>query len=173
MAEHNKALVSSVSNKAPPPPSPTAMKSSKDKSNNSHGGQQSLQSDDGGGDKKKDIVKQEGVKPTMETQGPPPPPTSQYAYIHPSYMQSPHYGALPFDPGHPMYRGIMVPGPYSGNPYMHPQLPRYHAPEDLSRAPPPSAKALDMLQHHAQYYSSHKIHELQVSRFLHAKRPPP
>lgn len=37
---------------------------------------------------------------------------------------------------------------------------RYHAPEDLSRAPPP-AKALDMLQHHAQYYSSHKIHELQ------------
>uniref|UniRef100_A0A6P7H7Z9 Leucine-rich repeat extensin-like protein 5 n=1 Tax=Diabrotica virgifera virgifera TaxID=50390 RepID=A0A6P7H7Z9_DIAVI len=36
----------------------------------------------------------------------------------------------------------------------------YHAPEDLSRAPPPT-KALDMLQHHAQYYSSHKIHELQ------------
>lgn len=96
----------------------------------------------------------------METQGPPPPPTSQYAYIHPSYMQSPHYGALPFDPNHPMYRGIMVPGPYSGNPYLHHQLPRYHAPEDLSRAPPPT-KALDMLQHHAQYYSSHKIHELQ------------
>ncbi|KAB0803187.1 hypothetical protein PPYR_00157 [Photinus pyralis] len=111
-------------------------------------------------EKKEKEVKHEGVKPTMETQGPPPPPTSQYAYIHPSYMQSPHYGPLPFDPNHPMYRGIMVPGPYSGNPYMHPQMPRYHAPEDLSRAPPPT-KALDMLQHHAQYYSSHKIHELQ------------
>ncbi|KAF5291361.1 hypothetical protein FQA39_LY03512 [Lamprigera yunnana] len=111
-------------------------------------------------EKKEKEIKHEGVKPTMETQGPPPPPTSQYAYIHPSYMQSPHYGALPFDPNHPMYRGIMVPGPYSGNPYMHPQLPRYHAPEDLSRPPPPS-KTLDMLQHHAQYYSSHKIHELQ------------
>ncbi|XP_008195436.2 zinc finger protein 608 isoform X3 [Tribolium castaneum] len=125
----------------PPPPSP------------------SLKHKDPKPEEKKDKdLKQEGVKPTMETQGPPPPPTSQYAYIHPSYMQSPHYGALPFDPNHPMYRGIMVPGPYSGNPYLH-QIPRYHAPEDLSRAPPP--KALDMLQHHAQYYSSHKIHELQ------------
>lgn len=106
--------------------------------------------------------KQEGVKPTMETQGPPPPPTSQYAYIHPSYMQPQHYGALPFDPGHPVYRGLspmLVPGPYSSNPYLH-QLPRYHAPEDLSR--PPGGKALDLLQHHAnQYYSAHKIHELQ------------
>ncbi|KAG5879268.1 hypothetical protein JTB14_020289 [Gonioctena quinquepunctata] len=111
-------------------------------------------------DKKEKEVKQEGVKPTMETQGPPPPPTSQYAYIHPSYMQQAHYGALPFDPNHPMYRGIMVPGPYSGSPYLHAPMQRYHAPEDLSRAPPPT-KALDMLQHHAQYYSSHKIHELQ------------
>ncbi|XP_074037162.1 uncharacterized protein isoform X2 [Leptinotarsa decemlineata] len=110
-------------------------------------------------DKKEKEVKQEGVKPTMETQGPPPPPTSQY-YIHPSYMQQAHYGALPFDPNHPMYRGIMVPGPYSGSPYLHPPMQRYHAPEDLSRAQPPT-KALDMLQHHAQYYSSHKIHELQ------------
>lgn len=75
-------------------------------------------------------------------------------------MQSPHYGALHFDPNHPMYRGIMVPGPYSGSPYFNPQMPRYHGPEDLSRAQPPT-KALDMLQHHAQYYSSHKIHELQ------------
>ncbi|XP_022913937.2 zinc finger protein 608 isoform X1 [Onthophagus taurus] len=109
-------------------------------------------------DKKEKDVKQEGVKPTMETQGPPPPPTSQY-YIHPSYMQSPHYGPLPFDPNH-VYRGIMVPGPYGSNPYLHhPQLSRY-APEDLSRPPPPT-KALDMLQHHAQYYSPHKIHELQ------------
>ncbi|XP_060523998.1 zinc finger protein 608 isoform X2 [Cylas formicarius] len=110
-------------------------------------------------EKKEKEVKQEGVKPTMETQGPPPPPTSQYAYIHPSYMQSTPYGALPFDPSHPMYR-VMVPGPYTSNPYLHHQMPRYHAPEDLSRAQPPT-KALDMLQHHAQYYSSHKIHELQ------------
>lgn len=80
-------------------------------------------------DKKDKEVKQEGVKPTMETQGPPPPPTSQY-YIHPSYMQqaaaAAHYGALPFDPNHPMYRSIMVPGPYSGSPYLHaPPIQRY------------------------------------------------
>lgn len=121
-------------------------------------------------DKKEDKIKQEGVKPTMETQGPPPPPTSSYAYIHPGYMQSPHYGTIPFDPGHSMYaRGInpmIVPGPYSNNPYIHPQLhppmPRYHAPEDLSRPPTGPPKALDLLQHHAsQYYTSHKIHELQ------------
>lgn len=113
-------------------------------------------------EKKKEEVKQEGVKPTMETQGPPPPPTSQYAYIHPSYMQSPHYGTLPFDPNHPMYRSMLVTGPYSGNPYLHPQIPRYHAPEDLSRPPQGPTKALDLLQHHAnQYYTSHKIHELQ------------
>ncbi|KAG8288666.1 hypothetical protein J6590_013957 [Homalodisca vitripennis] len=121
-------------------------------------------------DKKEEKVKQEGVKPTMETQGPPPPPTSSYAYIHPGYMQSPHYGAIPFDPSHSMYaRGInpmIVPSPYPNNPYIHPQLhppmPRYHAPEDLSRPPPGGPKALDLLQHHAnQYYTSHKIHELQ------------
>lgn len=118
-----------------------------------------------GDDKKEDKVKQEGVKPTMETQGPPPPPTSSYAYIHhPGYMQAPPYGALPFDPGHAVYRSVLVPG-YGAAPYLHPPLSRYPhaAPEDLSR-PPPSAptKALDLLQHHAsQYYSSHKIHELQ------------
>lgn len=114
-------------------------------------------------EKKDKEVKQEGVKPTMETQGPPPPPTSQYAYIHPSYMQSAHYGTLPFDPNHPMYRSMLVPGPYSGSPYLHPQMPRpYHAPEDLSRPPQGPTKALDLLQHHAnQYYTSHKIHELQ------------
>jgi hypothetical protein len=119
------------------------------------------------GEKKdQDKGKQEGVKPTMETQGP-PPPTNSYAYFNPNYIQSPHYGTLPFDPNHPMYRGInpmLVPGPYGANPYLHPQM-RYPGPEDLSRGPPTGAstKALDMLQHHAsQYaYSSHKIHELQ------------
>ncbi|XP_039277921.1 zinc finger protein 608-like [Nilaparvata lugens] len=121
-------------------------------------------------DKKEEKVKQEGVKPTMETQGPPPPPTSSYAYIHPGHMQSPYYGAIPFDPsGHAVYRGMnpmLVPSPYPNSPYLHPQLhaqiPRYHAPEDLSRPPAGAPKALDLLQHHAnQYYSSHKIHELQ------------
>lgn len=81
-------------------------------------------------------------------------------------MQTPHYG-IPFDPGHPMYRGMnpMLVSSYANPPYLHPQLhavPRYHAPEDLSR--PQSGKALDLLQHHAsQYYShpTHKIHELQ------------
>ncbi|XP_073993891.1 uncharacterized protein isoform X2 [Rhodnius prolixus] len=115
-------------------------------------------------EEKKEEKKQEGVKPTMETQGPPPPPTSQYAYIHPGYMQSPHYGPLPFD--HSMYRGMnpMLVSGYANSPYLHPQLhavPRY-GPEDLSRGQ--SGKALDLLQHHAsQYYPhpSHKIHELQ------------
>ena len=119
--------------------------------------------------------KNEGAKPTMETQGPPPPPTAgSYAYIPQSYLQGSPFG-LPFDPGHPLYRQVLVPGPYGGNPYMHGgPMPRYPPapgstplPEDLSRpsgsAPPPAgSKALDLLQHHAaQYYASHKIHELQ------------
>ncbi|XP_017779114.1 PREDICTED: zinc finger protein 609-like [Nicrophorus vespilloides] len=138
---------------------PSSKSQSQSQSMNKHSSskESSIKSED----KKEKEIKQEGVKPTMETQGPPPPPTSQQYYtIHPSYMQSPHYGALPFDPNHHMYRGIMVPGPYSGSPYLHPQMPRYHGPEDLSRAQPPS-KALDMLQQHANYYSAHKIHELQ------------
>lgn len=102
-------------------------------------------------------VKQEGQKPTMETQGPPPPPTSQY-YIHPSYMSPGPFG---FDPAaHPLYRNMnmMVPSAYGPSPY-HLQMSRFHAPEDLSRNPNP--KALDILQHHAnQYYNPHKIHEL-------------
>lgn len=108
----------------------------------------------------------------METQGPPPPPTSTYAYFHSNYLQSPHYGALPFDPSHPMYRGgispmMVPPGAYTNPPYihhpqMHAQIPRFHAPEDLSRSPSAPTKALDLLHHQAsQYYPSHKIHELQ------------
>ncbi|XP_026682346.1 collagen alpha-1(III) chain-like [Diaphorina citri] len=53
--------------------------------------------------------KDQGVKPTMETQGPPPAPTSQqYAYIHAGYLPGPPYNAYePSHPGnpHPMYRG--------------------------------------------------------------------
>lgn len=102
------------------------------------------------------IVKQEGQKPTMETQGPPPPPTSQY-FLHPSYIAQTPFG---FDPNHPMYRNVLMPttSPYNATPY-HLPLPRYHAPEDLSRNT--GAKALDVLHHAAnQYYSTHKIHEL-------------
>lgn len=101
-------------------------------------------------------VKQEGQKPTMETQGPPPPPTSQY-YPHSLYMSAAPFG---FDPNHQMYRNMLVPtASYSAPPY-HLQIPRYTTPEDLSRNP--STKALDLLQHHAsQYYNSHKIHELR------------
>lgn len=102
-------------------------------------------------------VKQEGQKPTMETQGPPPPPTSQY------YLPYMGPGPFGFDPAaHPMYRNMMVPGaPYNTAPY-HLQLARFHAPEDLSSRNP-NPKALDILQHHANqaaYYNPHKIHEL-------------
>jgi len=117
-------------------------------------------------------VKQEGVKPTMETQGPPPPPTSSYAYFPSHYLQAPYHSPIPFEQAH-MYRGMspmMVPtNPYGNSPYLHhpsqihPQMSRYHAPEDLSRPPGgTTSKALDMLHQASQYYpSSHKIHELQ------------
>uniref|UniRef100_A0A1A9WQF4 C2H2-type domain-containing protein n=1 Tax=Glossina brevipalpis TaxID=37001 RepID=A0A1A9WQF4_9MUSC len=101
------------------------------------------------------INKQEGQKPTMETQGPPPPPTSQY-FLHPSYIAPTPFG---FDPNHPMYRNVLMSAaPYNTQPY-HLPIPRYHAPEDLSRNT--STKALDALHAHAaQYYTTHKIHEL-------------
>ncbi|XP_017466184.1 PREDICTED: mucin-19 [Rhagoletis zephyria] len=101
-------------------------------------------------------IKQEGQKPTMETQGPPPPPTSQY-FLHPSYIAPAPFS---FDPNHPMYRNVLMSaaGPYNTAPY-HLPIPRYHAPEDLSRNT--GTKALDALHHAAsQYYTTHKIHEL-------------
>lgn len=92
----------------------------------------------------------------METQGPPPPPTSQY-FLHPSYIAPAPFS---FDPNHPMYRNVLMSaaGPYNAAPY-HLPIPRYHAPEDLSRNT--GTKALDALHHAAsQYYTTHKIHEL-------------
>ncbi|XP_049700997.1 zinc finger protein 608 isoform X2 [Helicoverpa armigera] len=114
-------------------------------------------------------VKQEGQKPTTETQGPPPPPTSQY-YL-PPYMQPGHYGALPFDP---MYRAPLSPMLVSGFGGGW-SVPRYHAPEDLSR---PAGAKLDLMpgvagpgaQHPPNFAyggAPHKIHELQE----HAKSP--
>ncbi|CAM6032172.1 unnamed protein product, partial [Sphagnum compactum] len=100
-------------------------------------------------DKEPPKVKQEGQKPTMETQGPPPPPTSQF-YLHPSFA-SPY----PFEP---IYRNMLVSAPFNAPAY-HLPMARIPPPEDLSRNP--NTKALDLLQHHAnQYYNSHKIHEL-------------
>ncbi|XP_075167671.1 uncharacterized protein LOC142239791 [Haematobia irritans] len=107
-------------------------------------------------DEETKTIKQEGQKPTMETQGPPPPPTSQY-FLHPSYIAPTPFG---FDPNHPMYRNVLMPptSPYNAAPY-HLPMPRYHTPEDLSRNAGP--KALDVLHHAAsQYYTTHKIHEL-------------
>ena len=105
-------------------------------------------------EEKETKVKQEGQKPTMETQGPPPPPTSQY------YLPYMGPGGNPFfpDPSHPMYRNMLVPtAPY--NAFNHLQMARFPSPEDLSRNP--NTKALDLLQQHAnQYYNTHKIHEL-------------
>lgn len=92
-----------------------------------------------------------GQKPSFESQGPPPPPTSQFYAIHPPYMSPGPFG---FEPS--MYRNMMV--PYNSSPY-HLQMSRFHAPEDLSRNT--NSKALDILQHQAaQYYNTHKIHEL-------------
>lgn len=123
-------------------------------------------------------VKQEGQKPTTETQGPPPPPTSQY-YL-PPYMQAPHYGALPFDPVYRAPLSPMLVGGFGGGW----SVPRYHAPEDLSRAPPNKLELLPPAAPHAFAYGAaphaphaphtphpphapHKIHELQE----HAKSP--
>lgn len=93
-----------------------------------------------------------GQKPSFESQGPPPPPTSQYYAIHPPYMSPAPFG---FEPT--MYRNMMVPYNHS-SPY-HLQMSRFHAPEDLSRNT--NSKAIDLLQHQAaQYYNTHKIHEL-------------
>ncbi|XKL63721.1 hypothetical protein PGB90_006085 [Kerria lacca] len=154
--------------KATPPPNSLSSKTNMSSSSSKHKDKQLSE------EKKEEKLKQEGVKPTMETQGPPPPPTSSYAYFPSTYLPSPHYGTIPFEQAHPMYRGMspmIVPTGHYGNSHylhhpaqIHSQIPRYHAPEDLSRPPSGSAtKALDMLHHQAsQYYpSSHKIHELQ------------
>lgn len=112
--------------------------------------------------KKEEDAKDQGVKPTMETQGPPPAPTSQFAYIHASYMQPPYHA---YDAGpHPMYRGAplnpmhVLPGHYLHPSQLHARYPPTHAPEDLST--PNANKGIEM------YYttgppSAHKIHELQ------------
>lgn len=79
---------------------------------------------------KRDKFKEEGVKPTMETTGPPPPPINGYFFNTP-FMHS-HFSHMPpFDAGHPMLRSSSINPPVMGHPfgapspYVHPQL-RYH-----------------------------------------------
>ena len=140
---------------------------------------------------KKEVKMEEGVKPTMETRGPPPGPQT-FGYMHPGLIRPP-YSSLaglppPFDPiltsslapfglpgaGHnPYLGGIRPPAPgfsFPGDPLRSP-FPSLPSPEDLARAglqagagPPglSGTKALDLLQQHAsQYYANQKLAELQ------------
>jgi hypothetical protein len=125
----------------------------------------------------------EGVKPTMETQGPPPPPGPPPGAGLSPYGMYPNlypYG-LPFDPSHPAYRNTMAsmlggsphnpfgPDPRNGpSPFGIPHHPHQLSPAGMRGYPSgpggfpgPSgedlsrAHALEMLQHQAnQYYAS-------------------
>ena len=139
---------------------------------------------------KREIKSEEGVKPTMETRGPPPGPQT-FGYMHPSLLRPPFsIGGMapPFEPLFVSAGGLspygLPPGP---NPYLTPAHlssirppvpfsfgdPMMRAPfplgaEDLARAAagaPPGlsgTKALDLLQQHAtQYYANQKLVELQ------------
>ena len=136
-----------------------------------------------------------GISPRT-TPKPPNTPVSSGTPGHPGqvppysqYVQHPYYG-VPYDPAHPMYRGMNPMIGYATSPtgYLHPATQmRYHvssidgnpdkdksvmmspgtphgAPSPVDRPP---AKALDLLQQHASHYynsnngPAHKIHELQ------------
>nr|XP_053634613.1 nascent polypeptide-associated complex subunit alpha, muscle-specific form-like isoform X1 [Cherax quadricarinatus] len=108
---------------------------------------------------KKSENKNEGVKPTMETTGPPPPPTST------AYFPSFPYSPLPYDPYRPMVPSLTMPAGYPPPHYLAPpgMVPRFpltpavsNTPEDLSRGGSSGA-----MIHPSHLYSSHKIHELQ------------
>ncbi|KAK3872730.1 hypothetical protein Pcinc_022200, partial [Petrolisthes cinctipes] len=123
-------------------------------------------------DDKKPDGKSEGVKPTMETTGPPPPPTSTAYY--PSFSFNPLYDgyrtpmvpAMALPPGYPPPHFLAPP------PGMVPRFPINAAvnstPEDLSRG----GSAMPMIHHHPHLYSNHKIHELQ-ERARKSPLPPP
>lgn len=153
-AKDERTSQSPTASHAGAPSSQHAFKSSKSSSSSSSSSaSKNNSSKDSKPDEKETKVKQEGQKPTMETQGPPPPPTSQY-YLPYMGQGNPFFP----DPSHPMYRNMLVPTPPYNSPY-HMQMARFSSPEDLSRNP--NTKALDLLQQHAnQYYNSHKIHEL-------------
>ena len=140
-------------------------------------------------DVKKEVKMEEGVKPTMETRGPPPGPQT-FGYMHPSLVRPPYSMSSlaglppPFDPilssslapfglpgGPNPYlssirppAGFSFPGDLGGLRSPFPSLP---GAEDLARGLPPppglsGTKALDLLQQHAsQYYANQKLAELQ------------
>ena len=138
-------------------------------------------------DVKKEVKMEEGVKPTMETRGPPPGPQT-FGYMHPSLVRPPYsmpsLAGLPppFDPilssslapfglpggPNPYLSSIRPPAGFAfpGDPLRSP-FPSLPGAEDLSRglpAPPglSGTKALDLLQQHAsQYYANQKLAELQ------------
>ena len=141
--------------------------------------------------KKEAVKSEEGVKPTMETRGPPPGPQT-FGYMHPGMVRPPYSLAglpPPFDPilssslapfglpgagPNPYLSSIRPPGAFSfpGDPMgLRSPFPSLPSPEDLMRsgagmpgAPPglSGTKALDLLQQHAsQYYANQKLAELQ------------
>lgn len=99
-----------------------------------------------------------GQKPTMETTGPPPP--ANYAYLHPSYLQSPFTPHMAFEP---VYRSLST--PYGASPYLRFHVPPPEVPPQAPGPPvaPPQGppKALEILHQVSQHYGNHKIHELQ------------
>ena len=132
---------------------------------------------------------EEGVKPTMETRGPPPGPQT-FGYMHPSMVRPPFSSLAglppPFDPiltsslapfglpgGPNPYLGSIRPptGAFSfpGDPLRSPFPSLPTSTDDLVRAGLPGGppglsgtKALDLLQQHAsQYYANQKLAELQ------------
>ena len=135
-----------------------------------------------GGVKKETVKTEEGVKPTMETRGPPPGPQT-FGYMHPGMVRPPFSLGLhpPFDPmitsslapfglpgaGPNPYLSSIRPPPgafsFPGDPLRSP-FPSLPSPEDLMRsgaglpglpgAPPglSGTKALDLLQQHASQY---------------------
>ena len=131
--------------------------------------------------------KQEGVKPTMESQGP-PPGGGPYAYtMHPGGygIQHPYYAGFPNDPALLARANPVLMSPYYqlrlNLPPGHQRTAVSDPPQDLSAKPvsvtskmsstslstqvPPPGKSLDMLQHQVNRYNNvynpHKIHELQ------------
>ncbi|XP_049267411.1 basic proline-rich protein [Rhipicephalus sanguineus] len=94
----------------------------------------------------------------METTGPPPP--ANYAYLHPSYLQSPFTPHMAFEP---VYRSLST--PYGASPYLRFHVPPPEVPPQAPGPPvaPPQGppKALEILHQVSQHYGNHKIHELQ------------
>lgn len=131
-------------------------------------------------------IKEEPVKPTMETTGPPPPPTNSYYLPQPFLTHSPGPGTSfmpPFDQFLPNFRPpIRFPplghptdlaNPNNGMMMLHhPGPPGLPGLPPLPPPPPPHNKgnlALDMLQKASQQYNNHKMQELQERALMSPK----